>query len=48
VFKQTAARLPVGRVGRPEAVARAVTYLIDNTIVTGDALAVDGGAPLGF
>ena len=48
MFKQTAAQLPVGRVGRPEAVARAVTYLIDNTFVTGNGLAVDGGAPPGF
>jgi len=28
--------------------ARAITYLIDNTFVTGVVLAVDGGAPLGF
>ena len=48
MFKQTAAQLPVGRVGRPEDVARAITYLIDNTFVTGVVLAVDGRAPLGF
>ena len=48
VFKQTAAQLPVGRVGRPEDVARAIAYLIDDTFVTGVVLAVDGGAPLGF
>jgi NAD(P)-dependent dehydrogenase (short-subunit alcohol dehydrogenase family) len=47
VFKQTAEQLPVRRVGRPEDVARAIVYLIDNTFVTETVLAVDGGAHLG-
>lgn len=36
---------PVGRVGRPEDIARGVLYLLDpaNTFVTGTSLRIDGG-----
>ena len=46
VFQRTAAELPVGRVGKPEDVARGIVYLINNTFVTGSVLPVDGGAHL--
>jgi NAD(P)-dependent dehydrogenase (short-subunit alcohol dehydrogenase family) len=46
-FKQTAERLPVRRVGRPEDVAQAIAYLVHNTFVTGTVLEVDGGGHLG-
>lgn len=35
--------LPVRRVGTPDDVAKAVTFLIDNTFVDGVSLVVDGG-----
>jgi NAD(P)-dependent dehydrogenase (short-subunit alcohol dehydrogenase family) len=35
--------LPVGRVGTPDDVAKAVTFLTDNTFVNGISLVVDGG-----
>jgi NAD(P)-dependent dehydrogenase (short-subunit alcohol dehydrogenase family) len=38
-----AARLPAGRVGRPEDVAQAVLALVGNTFITGTVLHVDGG-----
>jgi NAD(P)-dependent dehydrogenase (short-subunit alcohol dehydrogenase family) len=36
---------PMGRIGRPEEVARAVLFLAsdDSSFVTGTALSVDGG-----
>lgn len=39
------AQIPVGRVGRPEDIAHAVAYLVDDraSFVTGTALVVDGG-----
>ena len=46
MFKQTAERLPVRRVGRPDDVAQAIAFLIENTFVTGAILEVDGGARL--
>jgi len=44
-FLRDAARRPLGRVGRPEEIARAVLYLAseDSSFVTGTALVVDGG-----
>ena len=38
-----AEQLPVGRVGTPEDVAKAVLFLIDNGFVSGTSLVVDGG-----
>ncbi len=42
-----AARHPLGRIGRPEDIARAILFLADNdqsSFMTGQALVVDGGA----
>ena len=46
MFDSTATSLPVGRVGTPEDVAKAVLFLIDNGYTTGEVLTVDGGARL--
>jgi NAD(P)-dependent dehydrogenase (short-subunit alcohol dehydrogenase family) len=40
------ARLPVGRIGRPEEVAEAVLFLMCNGFVTGTILPIDGGGGL--
>jgi len=39
-------RVPLGRLGSPEDVARAVVFLAENDFVTGQILAVDGGEAL--
>jgi NAD(P)-dependent dehydrogenase (short-subunit alcohol dehydrogenase family) len=36
-------RIPLGRLGTPEDVVRAVLYLLEADFVTGDILVVDGG-----
>jgi len=41
--RQAIAATLVQREGRPENIAQAVLYLIDNDFVTGDCLRVDGG-----
>ena len=46
LFAATAAKLPVGRVGRPDEIARAIAALIDTEFVTGHVLVVDGGGHL--
>ncbi|HEV3309227.1 MAG TPA: SDR family oxidoreductase, partial [Chloroflexota bacterium] len=38
--------LPVGRIGRPEEVAAAVIFLMNNGFVTGTVLPIDGGGRL--
>ena len=38
-----AQRLPVGRVGRPDDIADAITFLMGNTFTTGTILHVEGG-----
>ncbi|CAH1664474.1 SDR family oxidoreductase [Chelatococcus asaccharovorans] len=38
-----AARLPVGRVGEPEDIADAISFLMGNTFTTGTTLHVEGG-----
>jgi NAD(P)-dependent dehydrogenase (short-subunit alcohol dehydrogenase family) len=43
MIAQEAARLPVGRVGKPEDVADAVLFLMRNGYVTGITLTIDGG-----
>jgi len=40
------ARLPVGRIGRPEEVAVGVIFLMSNGFVTGAVLPIDGGGGL--
>jgi NAD(P)-dependent dehydrogenase (short-subunit alcohol dehydrogenase family) len=42
-FERIAARLPVGRVGKPEDIAEAYLYLMRNGYSTGDTIVVDGG-----
>jgi NAD(P)-dependent dehydrogenase (short-subunit alcohol dehydrogenase family) len=39
-------KVPVGRIGRPEDVAHAVRFLMENDYVTGTSLVVDGGGLL--
>jgi NAD(P)-dependent dehydrogenase (short-subunit alcohol dehydrogenase family) len=46
IFTQTAASLPVGRVGQPEDVAQAIVFLIQNGFVTGTIIDCDGGGHL--
>jgi NAD(P)-dependent dehydrogenase (short-subunit alcohol dehydrogenase family) len=41
-----AKRLPVGRIGRPEDIAHAVVFLMENGYVTGTTLTIDGGGVL--
>ncbi|MBA3906929.1 MAG: SDR family oxidoreductase [Pseudonocardiales bacterium] len=43
-FAELGGGVPAGRVGRADEVAAAVAYLIDAPFVTGDIMAVDGGA----
>ncbi len=45
-FAQYAGQIPVGRVGKPEEVAEAARFLIDNGYVTGTVLRCDGGLGL--
>ena len=42
-FSRIAARLPVGRVGKPEDIAEAYLYLMRNGFSTGETIVVDGG-----
>jgi acetoacetyl-CoA reductase/3-oxoacyl-[acyl-carrier protein] reductase len=43
--EQIKARIPVGRFGRPEEIAKAVTYLVaDGAYITGEQINVNGGA----
>ena len=43
VLAAMAARLPVGRVGRPDDIADAIGFLLRNTFTTGTVLHVEGG-----
>jgi NAD(P)-dependent dehydrogenase (short-subunit alcohol dehydrogenase family) len=43
MFKEFAAKTPVGRVGRPEDIAKAIAFLIDDDFITGHTLVCDGG-----
>jgi 3-oxoacyl-[acyl-carrier protein] reductase len=38
-----ASRIPLGRLGRPEEVSKAVMMLIDNPYMTGQTIAMSGG-----
>ena len=40
---QLISRIPLGRFGQPEEVAKAVTMLIDNPYMTGQTIAMSGG-----
>lgn len=46
-FAGFAARTPVGRVGRPEDIADAISFLIGNGFMSGHTLICDGGIRLG-
>lgn len=46
MFARAAGRLPAGRVGRPEDIARAVLFLAANTYATGSTVRVDGGGAI--
>lgn len=46
MFGRCAARLPVGRTGRPEDVAAAVLFLAASPYATGSTVTVDGGASI--
>ena len=48
VRREGAAKLPVGRMGRPDEVAEAVLFLMTNGFVTGTVLTIDGGGGLGL
>lgn len=45
-FKQYAAQIPLGRVGAPKDIAKMIYSFIDNTYLTGQVIAVDGGLSL--
>jgi len=45
-LEKIAARVPLKRTGSPEAVARAVLFLVENDYVTGQSVFVDGGEHL--
>lgn len=46
LFDRTAKSTPVGRVGRPEDVARAILFLLEDDFMTGTVLECDGGLRL--
>jgi NAD(P)-dependent dehydrogenase (short-subunit alcohol dehydrogenase family) len=43
IFSAMAARLPVGRIGRPDDLGHAAVFLMENQFTTGAVLSVDGG-----
>jgi NAD(P)-dependent dehydrogenase (short-subunit alcohol dehydrogenase family) len=43
LFTEMAARLPSGRIGRPDDIADAIVFLMSNEFCTGTVLDVDGG-----
>jgi NAD(P)-dependent dehydrogenase (short-subunit alcohol dehydrogenase family) len=44
MLERASASLPAGRYGRPEDLAKAYLFAIDNAFVTGAVIDVDGGA----
>jgi NAD(P)-dependent dehydrogenase (short-subunit alcohol dehydrogenase family) len=46
VLEQIAAALPLGRIGRPDDIARACVFLATNDFATGSVLRIDGGEGL--
>ena len=44
--RRLANRIPLGRIGTPEDVARAVLFLAKEPFITGEILTVDGGRSL--
>ena len=49
LFIEEGARMPLGRIGRPEEIAKAVLYLAgdDSSFMTGEEVIVDGGLTQG-
>jgi NAD(P)-dependent dehydrogenase (short-subunit alcohol dehydrogenase family) len=47
VFADYASKTPVGRVGRPEDVAQAITFLVCDSFMSGHTIICDGGLRLG-
>ncbi len=45
-FQSFASATPVGRVGQPEDIAHAITFLIENSFMTGTVIECDGGLRL--
>jgi NAD(P)-dependent dehydrogenase (short-subunit alcohol dehydrogenase family) len=43
LFRRTASTLPVGRVGRPEAIAQQIVQFMLNDFISGSVVQVDGG-----
>lgn len=46
LFRQFSSQTPAGRIGRPEDIAEAVTFLTGNTFMTGTVIECDGGLHL--
>lgn len=46
ILEKMAASIPVGRIGRPEEIAHAAAYLIENDYVNGRVIEIDGGQRL--
>jgi NAD(P)-dependent dehydrogenase (short-subunit alcohol dehydrogenase family) len=46
VFREFAGRTPVGRIGEPVDVARAIAFLVSNGFMSGHVLTCDGGIHL--
>ncbi len=46
VFAEYAAKTPVGRVGKPDDIARAIAFLIAHTFMSGHVIVCDGGLRL--
>ena len=46
VFADYAGKSPVGRVGTPDDIAKAIAFLISDSFVTGHVLTCDGGLRL--
>ena len=46
LFDGFAAKTPVGRIGRPDDVAKAIAFLIGDDFITGHMLVCDGGLRL--
>jgi NAD(P)-dependent dehydrogenase (short-subunit alcohol dehydrogenase family) len=44
VFERIGARLPVGRIGRPEEIAEAYLYPTKTGFSTGETIVIEGGA----
>ncbi|WP_233808199.1 SDR family oxidoreductase [Paraburkholderia sp. HP33-1] len=47
VFAGYVAKTPVGRIGQPDDVARAIEFLISNSFMSGQTITCDGGIGLG-